>query len=106
MHVESIFKFAPAATDSEVFEEIVRSGHVRIERILSPARTSPESGWYDQEENEWVVVLRGSGRLAFDDGTEVVLDAGDYIDLPAHTRHRVAWTDPDRVTVWLAVFYG
>ncbi len=89
----------------EVFEEIVRSAHVRVERILSQGQSSPESGWYDQEENEWVIVLQGSGRLAFDDGSEIELNAGDYINIPARKKHRVSWTAPERVTVWLAVFY-
>jgi cupin 2 domain-containing protein len=28
---------------------------------------------------------------------------GDYVNLPAHCRHRVEWTDPERETVWLAL---
>jgi cupin 2 domain-containing protein len=52
-----------------------------------------------------VVVLEGSGIIAFEDGREITLGRGDCINIPAHVRHRVKWTDPDRVTVWLAVFY-
>lgn len=95
----------PPALPSELIEVLVKHSTVRIERILSKGHTSPESGWYDQDESEWVIVLRGRGRLQFDDGEEVDLDAGDWIDIPAHRKHRVAWTDPDAVTVWLAVFY-
>lgn len=105
MHVGNIFEFGREPLDSEIVAEILGSEHLRMERILSRGQTSPESGWYDQEENEWVLVLQGSGRLAFDDGSEVTLEAGDHVDIPAHRKHRVAWTDPDRVTVWLAVFY-
>lgn len=105
MVVDHIFDFDPGAFDAEVFEDIVKSEHVRVERILSKGHASPESGWYDQDENEWVIVLQGSGRLVFDDGSEVELHAGDYINIRAHKKHRVSWTDPGRVTVWLAVFY-
>ena len=101
----NIFELAHETFDAEIFEDLVRSGHVRIERILSNGQVSPESGWYDQEENEWVVVLQGGARLAFEDGAEVALEAGGYVDIPAHRKHRVVWTDPDLVTVWLAVFY-
>lgn len=101
----NIFEFAHETFGSEIFEDIVRSGHVRIERILSQGHASPESGWYDQDEDEWVIVLQGGGRLVFDDEQEVELNAGDYVNIPAHKKHRVAWTDPDQVTVWLAVFY-
>ncbi len=89
----------------EVVEDLVRSSNVRIERIVSYGHSSPETGWYDQDESEWVIVLDGSGSLLFENGREIVLRAGDYIDIPAHTRHKVLWTDKDRPTIWLAVFY-
>src|ERR1700730_14032403 len=31
------------------------------------------------------------------------LRPGDYVELPAHTKHRIEWTDADRPTVWLTV---
>lgn len=105
MGAGNIFECLPKSLDVEVLEDIVRSDKVRIERILSQGQSSPASGWYDQDENEWVIVLQGSGRLAFGDGSEINLNAGEYINIPAHKKHRVAWTDPDRVTIWLAVFY-
>jgi cupin 2 domain-containing protein len=105
MTVENLFELIPPTLESEAFEEIVKTESIRIERILSKGHTSPETGWYDQEENEWVIVLRGGARLAFDDGSEVLLRSGDHINIPAHSKHKVSWTDPDQVTVWLAVFY-
>lgn len=95
----------PQDLRTEVFEDIVRSSTVRIERIVSQGHTSPESGWYDQDEHEWVMIMAGRGTLEFEDGSTCDLSAGDYINIPAHTRHKVAWTDPDTMTVWLAVFY-
>jgi len=102
--VSNIFDFSLESVDAEVFEDIVKSEHVRVERTLSKGHSSPKDGWYDQDENEWVIVLQGNGRLVFDDGTEIELDAGDHVNLSAHKRHRVVWADPDNVTVWLAVF--
>ncbi|MFO1369005.1 MAG: cupin domain-containing protein [Marinagarivorans sp.] len=96
----------PADLTSEVFEDILRAPGVRIERIVSKGHSSPESGWYDQEEHEWVMVVQGAGLLIFEDGSECQLSAGDYITIPAHCKHKVKWTDPDQVTVWLAVFYS
>lgn len=101
----NLFASLPAALPDEVFDELVKHRVIRIERILSKGHASPESGWYDQDEHEWVVVLRGRGHLEFDDGEKIALEAGGWIVIPAHRRHRVAWTDPDDVTVWLAVFY-
>lgn len=89
----------------EICEDLFKNKHIRIERILSQGQSSPESGWYDQDENEWVLVLKGSGTVVFEDGSQVKLKTGDYLNIPAHKKHRVSWTDPDRVTVWLAIFY-
>lgn len=103
--MKNIFSSLPEDLDAETFEDILRRDTVRIERIVSRGHSSPKSGWYDQDENEWVIVLQGAGSLQFEDGREVELGAGDFINIPAHTRHKVRWTDPDRETIWLAVFY-
>ena len=95
----------PGHIDHEKVEELLSQPNVKIERILSKGQTSPETGWYDQDKNEWVVVLQGAGDITFDDGDKVRLQPGDHLNIPAHRRHKVSWTDPDSVTVWLAVFY-
>jgi cupin 2 domain-containing protein len=95
----------PNHIDHEQVEELLSQSNVKIERILSKGQTSPETGWYDQDKNEWVVVLQGAGDITFDDGDKVRLQPGDHLNIPAHRRHKVSWTDPDSVTVWLAVFY-
>ena len=70
----------------------------------SDGNYSPASGWYDQMEDEWVLVLQGAGRIQFEDGTEQTLYAGDHINIAAHQKHRISWTDPSEITIWLAVF--
>jgi cupin 2 domain-containing protein len=101
----NIYDSLPGDLGAEVFEEIIRAPGVRIERIVSLGHTSPETGWYDQDENEWVMVTQGRAELEFEDGSACRLSAGDYVNIPAHCRHKVSWTDPGEVTVWLAVFY-
>lgn len=90
----------------EIITPLVQRLGLRIERILSHGHTSPPGFWFDQAENEWVIVLRGRGIVEFEDGRTVELGPGDYLDIPAHTRHRVAFTDPGEVTLWLAVHDG
>jgi cupin 2 domain-containing protein len=90
---------------AEVFETLAQSAHVRIERIVSEGHTSPAHGWYDQDQSEWVLLLQGAARLEFEDST-LALSPGDYVNIPAHRKHRVVWTTPDQRTIWLAVFYG
>jgi len=65
---------------------------------------APEGFWYDQDQHEWVVVLKGSARMRFEDN-EVEMKPGDFVNIPAHKRHRVDWTTPDEPTIWLAVHY-
>ena len=103
--MKNLFAALPPNIERELFEDLVTTDQVRIERILSKGQTSPPEGWFDQDENEWVMVLQGAGTILFDDGIEHCLHAGDWITIPAHQRHRVTWTDPTVVTIWLAVFY-
>lgn len=102
---DNLFKSIPDDFNEEIFTVLMESGCVKIERIVSTGQSSPPSGWYDQEENEWVVVLEGEAILAFPEIEDIHLKAGDYINIPAHQKHRVSWTKPDAKTVWLAVFY-
>ncbi|MDD2558278.1 MAG: cupin domain-containing protein [Desulfuromonadaceae bacterium] len=102
----NLFASIPAKIDEEVFEALLTRTNVRIERILSHGQSTPAQTWYDQDEHEWVVVLEGCGILEFEDGTEITLRKGDHLNIPAHEKHRVKWTDPDTVTIWLAVFYS
>jgi cupin 2 domain-containing protein len=99
--------FTDLATNlpDELFTTLLEADNFRIERIVSHGHASPEGFWYDQQQNEWVVVLQGAARLSID-GESKELKPGDYINIPAHQRHRVEWTTPDEPTTWLAVFYG
>ncbi len=93
----------PDDLTEEVCTELLRQGAVRIERIVSDGHASPEGFWYDQDEHEWVLLLDGEAGIEFADGQMVFLKQGDALNLPAHTRHRVASTS--RPAIWLAVFY-
>jgi cupin 2 domain-containing protein len=102
---KNLFELVSPEASRESVEELLGAKDARIERIVSRGHSSPPDFWYDQSENEWVIVLSGRARLQFEDDTNPLdLGPGDYINIPAHTRHRVTWTDPDQDTVWLAVF--
>lgn len=105
MKKSNIFANIPKQLNEELFEEIVSKDKFKIERIVSSGQSSPESGWYDQDSNEWVIVLKGEAVLSYENSDDVRLKAGDYINIPAHTKHKVAWTDPDIETIWIAVHY-
>jgi cupin 2 domain-containing protein len=89
---------------SERFDVLLRRPDLRLERIVSTGLVTPASEWYDQAEDEWVVVLSGAARLRIEGEPELLeLGPGDYVLLPAHVRHRVEWSDPRGATVWLAL---
>ena len=104
MKADNLFSMITPDLDNEIVDVLLNSENVRIEKIVSSGQTSPETGWYDQAENEWVMVLKGSAVLSFEN-TEVKLKPADYINIPAHTKHKVSWTEPDIQTVWLAIYY-
>jgi len=105
MQTINIFESIPSNLHAEVFEDILKLPNLRIERIISKGQSTPQGDWYDQEEGEWVMVLEGHAILGFENGKDVALKKGDYLNIPAHCKHKVKWTDPDQVTIWLAIFY-
>lgn len=78
-----------------------------VEVVPLNGHASPEGFWYDQDRHEWVLVLQGAARLRFEgDEQSIDMKPGDWLNIPAHQRHRVEWTTLDGPTVWLAVHYG
>ncbi|MDF1553997.1 MAG: cupin domain-containing protein [Deferrisomatales bacterium] len=128
----SLYAGIPAHLAEELCETLAAADGVRIERIVTPpvhggrpsgppaagailpscgiesqGHTSPEGFWYDQPQDEFVLLVKGRAGVRFEgDAEPVVLEAGEYLHIPGRVRHRVEWTDPDGDTVWLAVHYG
>lgn len=98
------FFIGSRAAQDELFETIVMNSSVKIERIVSNGQATPDGHWYDQDRDEWVLLLKGSAGVLLEGAKETVsLLPGDYMLLPAHCRHRVVWTEKDAQTIWLAV---
>jgi cupin 2 domain-containing protein len=94
----------PSNSSSAEAVEILWSGQrFFVERIVSQGHATPPGQWYDQDTDEWAVLLGGAARRRVEGRQELLeVRPGDYVLLPAHRRHRVDWTDPDRDSVWLA----
>jgi cupin 2 domain-containing protein len=101
--MKNLFADLPAAVAGEDALNLLDNGHVKISRIVSHSFDSPENFWYDQADDEWVIVLRGSAALEFAGGEIVELAEGDYLTIERHVKHRVARTSAE--TVWLAVHF-
>ena len=101
----NLFADPPPNLPEEISTTLLEASDVRIERIVSHGQCSPDGFWYDQDQQEWVMLLTGQAKLRL--GDELIeMKAGDYLNIPAHMKHRVEWTTPDEPTVWLAVHYG
>ena len=101
----NIFEQIPKNLQEEIFEDIIKTDKLKIERIISYGHTSPESGWYEQKNSEWVILLKGEAILSFENSDDVRLNIGDYLNIEAYTKHKVSWTLPNAETIWLAVHY-
>jgi len=103
----NIYSKVPHPKDHEIFEMLVADRKFKIERIVSQGQATPQGEWLSQAHDEWVMVLKGAGRLKFRRGKRpITLKAGDYIFIPANTFHRVEWTSARVKTIWLAVHAG
>ena len=106
VEIKNIFSDIPESFHDELFEDIISTENFRIKRIISSRHTTPKDKWYDQDKNEWIMVLKGNAELLFEEGNQIIkMKEGDYINIPAHLKHRVEKTDDKQETVWLTVFY-
>lgn len=101
----NLFGEFPQHLPDELFTTLLEASSVRIERIVSFGNASSEGFWYDQNQHEWILVIQGAAKLQFEDQI-IEMKSGDFVNIPAHKKHRVAWTTPDQPTIWLAVHYG
>jgi len=105
--VSNLLAPLPPDLREEVCQTLLTTPGLRLERIVSKGQASPPGFWYDQDWHEWVMVLTGEAGLVFADAPgEMRLSPGDHVFIPAHRRHRVAWTDPETPTVWLALHFA
>ncbi|NLT52181.1 MAG: cupin domain-containing protein [Ignavibacteria bacterium] len=101
----NIFENLPENNNDEIFERLLTNENFIIERIVSDGHKSPEDFWYDQPTDEFVILLKGSAQIEFEEGESIILKPGDYILIPARKKHRVEWTDLNEKTFWMAVHY-
>jgi cupin 2 domain-containing protein len=77
--MSNIFELPSSPIDRELFEPLLSNENISIERIISTGQVTPKGEWYDQERDEWVILLQGEASLAYADGLQIKLTAGDYL---------------------------
>jgi cupin 2 domain-containing protein len=100
----SLVRNLPDATEDERFEELSRAKSFQIERIISAGQVSPPGFWFDQPNEEWVLVVQGRAEISLLDPDETIhLSIGDWLMIEAHRKHRVEFTSREPLTIWLTV---
>lgn len=103
----NIYDLSGSGQESEQFDQLLSMEGIEIERIVSHAHATPEGEWYDQNWDEWVLVVSGQAGIRFVDSPDMhTLNAGDSLFFPANRRHRVEWTSAEEPTIWLAVHFN
>lgn len=101
----NIFNNSEPTSKEEIFKTLFSGKNIKIEQIISSGQLSPEKGWYDQKQNEWIVLLEGEAKLEFENKQIKHLKKGDYMMIPAHCKHKVTYTSALPQCIWLAVFF-
>jgi cupin 2 domain-containing protein len=94
----NLFNITTPVDGAEMITELLQHKNVTINRIVSNRLTN--GSWYDQDEDEWLVLVEGAALLLIDD-EEKTLKAGDTLFIPAHQLHRVISTSDN--ALWLTV---
>jgi cupin 2 domain-containing protein len=104
--LKNIFSDIPHDFKEEFIEPLVKDSDVKIDRIVSRGHSSDPDFWYNQDENEFVLILQGEAKLKFKDEKNIVrMQKGDYMVIPAHKEHRIKWTPKNEDTLWLTVHF-
>jgi len=98
-HVQNLYLKEEPSENSELFSTLFQNGSLKIESIRSWLKDPGE--YYNQEQDEWVLLLSGEAKLEIDNQT-FDLQSGDYCFIPKHTSHRVLSTSKN--ALWLGVF--
>jgi cupin 2 domain-containing protein len=101
----NLFDHLPVQSRDEELVELLSRKGIRIERIVSMGQSTPEDAPYNQDHDEWILLLKGAARLWIEGQEEQDLRPGDHLLIPARHLHRETWTAPGEPTVWLAVHF-
>jgi len=104
MKIKNIFEIDDILTqESEVFESILVKEDLKIERIVTLKPYDKPGEWYDQEKDEWVLLLQGNAALEFEGQEIIELKAGDYIFIPSRKKHRIKHSSSHTKCIWMAI---
>ena len=105
IEVKNFFETFEEKPTEEIIEKILENKNLKLERIITNGQITPPGEWYNQENDEWVLLLKGSALILFEDFETKTLNSGDYILIPKFYKHRVQWVDPHNECIWIALHF-
>ncbi len=105
IEVKNIYEIENIDLNNEYFEDLLKQKGFRLERIISSGHVTKSDFWYDQDEDEFVLLLKGFAKILFENNDIVELNEGDYIIIPQHVKHKVIYTDIENKTFWLTCYF-
>ena len=103
--LKNIFSTQDINSENEFIEDLLKTDNFKVERIISEGHVTEKNFWYDQETNEFVLLIKGEAKIKYENEEIVLLAPGDWLIIPAHKKHRVEWTSETEKTFWLTIHY-
>ncbi len=72
---QNLFSNIPESFPEEIFETLLENNRFKLERIISSGQSMPAGKWFDQETDEWVVLLKGKAGLRFENESKVIAES-------------------------------
>lgn len=89
--------------NQEVFQILFQSKAIKIERIISNGQSTE---WFDQDFDEFVVLMQGTACLEFKTEDFKFLKAGSFLHIPKHHVHRVSKSSSDALCLAIHHNFG
>ena len=120
----NIYDKIPESITEEIIEIMYQNPHCKVERIISNGQITTENEWYDQDQEEWIILVQGEATILIEKLQEESSDKcnilncnikeescdkvhmvkGDTLLIKSHQKHRVIYTSQNPLCIWLCVF--
>lgn len=88
---------------SEFFETLIDSKNIKIERIVSKGNSDSPDFWYNQQQDEWVILIQGTAKIAFENEETISIVAGEHLFIPKFKKHKIVETSTQPECIWIGV---
>lgn len=103
--VENYFSGFLKSHSKENYYDLLKNKKFVLEKIVSKGYATPRNVWLLEDKNEFVLLLKGTAELLFENGVTTKLKEGDYFIIPSGIKHKVIKTSKKPLCYWLTLHY-